>query len=203
MEMVERTRQEILMDPVVPARRQVDILAIAWLLLLQRTDQEKVDRALEVLRHGAILLRTNPRRIDRFGEVCMAHLLPVGKIGSLEHITELGEALGIAQIDRIRSENEIGDGSVEEELGSKTAVILKNFDLLFRRKIVALQLVGSWEHCLSVPGAMNLKEGRFFIYACHLGGCNFKKVLPSSSVEKLEFAASSEKQSSYNCALSL
>jgi hypothetical protein len=48
MEMIHRQRHEILMDPIVSARRHIDVLAIAGLLFLQMALDEVIDRAIEV-----------------------------------------------------------------------------------------------------------------------------------------------------------
>ncbi len=125
---------------------------------------------LKVIRHGAIMFRQNHHQIDWFWEVLMAHLLPVGQVSSLEHITKLTEALDIAQIDFIRSAKEIESGFVKQKLNTKSAIIFINFDLLFR-KIIALQLVGGKEHCLSVPGLFNLKNGVFLYLLPIVVGC--------------------------------
>ncbi len=61
MEMVQRSREELLVDAMVPTRRQVVILAIPGLFLVQRADQEQIDCTQEVLSQGAIL-----RRLDNF-----------------------------------------------------------------------------------------------------------------------------------------
>ena len=50
MEMVHWRHHEILMDPVVSARRHVDILAVTGLLFLQMALEEVLDRAIEVAR---------------------------------------------------------------------------------------------------------------------------------------------------------
>ena len=65
------------MDPMITAGRHVDILAIPWLLLVQRSHQEQVDRTREVLSRGAIVRRQDRLQIDWLREVITEDLLPV------------------------------------------------------------------------------------------------------------------------------
>ena len=55
MKMVQGLRHEVLMDPIIPTGRHIDVLAIPWLLLIQRLLEEQVDHTSEVFSRGAIM----------------------------------------------------------------------------------------------------------------------------------------------------
>ncbi len=118
--MIHRCRQQFLVEHVIATWSQVDVLAIARQLFIERFDQKKIDRSFEIDCRGAILLRRNlDRRIDWFGKMLMEHLLPVGQITTLEHIFELQERSLVVQINFLRSADEIIDRFIESKLDSK------------------------------------------------------------------------------------
>ena len=55
IKMVQGLRHEVLMDPMIPTGHHIDILAIPWLLLVQRLLEEQVDCTSEVFSRGAIM----------------------------------------------------------------------------------------------------------------------------------------------------
>ncbi len=120
MEMIHRRRQQFLVEHVITTWSQVDVLAIARQLFIERFDQEKIDRSFEIDRRRAILLWWNlDRRIDWFWEMLLEHLLPVGQIETLEHIFELQERSLVVQIYFLRSADENIDSFIESKLDSK------------------------------------------------------------------------------------
>ncbi len=98
MEMVQRSREELLVDAMVPTRRQVVVLAIPGFLLVQSADQEQIDCMQEVLSQGVILRRLDDFWVDRLQEVLVEHLLPVGLVVAKEHIANLSKACDIVQV---------------------------------------------------------------------------------------------------------
>ena len=165
--MVHRRRQQILVDTVIAARRHVDILAIAGLLLLQMALDEFVHCAIEVLGRRAIVLRPNFLGLDWLREVRRNNVLPVRQQRALEHILELEETLLIPEVDFCASAYKVGNGPRDGELGSKLPAVRVDFGDLFLTVHVATQLVGLWEFSFLVPGPFYLEKGCFFEDASH------------------------------------
>ncbi len=67
------------MDSPIAAWHHIDPLVAARLLLIQGVLDEELDRVLEAVRHGAIVLRQRCLRIGWFGEVVLQNLLPVAQ----------------------------------------------------------------------------------------------------------------------------
>ena len=79
MEMVQRRDEEILTDSVIDAWHHIYPLAVARLLLIQGVLDEELDRALEAVRRGAIVLRQCCLPIGWFGEVVLQNRLSVAQ----------------------------------------------------------------------------------------------------------------------------
>jgi hypothetical protein len=121
MEMLHRCHHEFLVENMIAARSQVDLLVFLWHLFVECFDEKAIDRLLKIVRQGAIVLRQNHRRIDGFWKVLVEHLLPVGQIPTLEYIFKLQEGLCVVQIDFFCSANEVIDRFIESKLDSKLA----------------------------------------------------------------------------------
>ncbi len=158
MEMIHWRHHEFLMEHMVAAGCQVDVLAILRRAFVERFDHKKINRLIEIDCQGAIMLRQNHRRVDGFWKVLVEHLLPVGKVPTQEYVLELLHGLCIVQINLIRSADEVVDHFIECELDAKLAQILMDFGLLFVARRVALQLVDIAQRCLFSPGFLSLKE---------------------------------------------
>ncbi len=128
---IHRCHHEFLMEHMVAAGCQVDVLAIPRRAFVERFDNEKINRSIEIDCHGAIVLRQNHRRVDRFWKVLVEHLLPVSKVPTQEYVLELLHGLCIVQINLIRSADKVVDRFIECELDAKLARILMDFGLLF------------------------------------------------------------------------
>jgi hypothetical protein len=98
MEMVQRACEELLVDAMVPTRRQVVILVIPGFFLIQSADQKQIDCTREFPSQGVILHQLKDFWINRLRKVLMEHLLPVGLVTSEEHIAKLGKACDIIQV---------------------------------------------------------------------------------------------------------
>ncbi len=98
VEMVQRSREELLVDAMVPTRRQVVILAIHGFFLVQRANQEHINHMQEVLTQGTILRWLNNFWVNRLREVLVEHLLTVSLVAAEEHIAKLGKACDIIQV---------------------------------------------------------------------------------------------------------
>ena len=158
MEMIHWRHHEFLVEHMVSAGCQVDILAIPRRAFVERFDHKKINRSFEIDCQGAIVLRQNCRRIDGFWKVLVEHLLPVGLVPAQEYILELLEGLCIVQIDLLRSADEVVDRFIDRELDSELARILVDFGLLFVGRRVALQLVYVAQWRLFGPGFLGPKE---------------------------------------------
>jgi len=95
MKMAQGLRHEVLMDPMIPTGRHIDVLAIPWFLLIQRLLEEQVDCTREVFSQGVIVHRQDRLRSGWLREVITEDLLPVAQQATLEHVAELGKALDI------------------------------------------------------------------------------------------------------------
>jgi hypothetical protein len=153
----------LLVDDMVPTRRQVVVLAVPGFFLVQSANQEEVDRTQEVLSQGTILCRLEDFCVDRLQEMHVEHLLPVSMVAAEEHIAKLSKACDIVQVQFFRRADKLGDHLVEGKLNPKHAIILVDFGHIFVTWIVALRLVNFGEHCLSVPTALKYKT-RLFSY---------------------------------------
>jgi hypothetical protein len=98
MEMVQRAREELLVDAMVPTRCQVVVLAIPGFFLIKSANQEEVDCMQEVLSQSLILCRLGNFWDDRLRETLVENLLPVGLVVAEEHIAELGKACDVVQV---------------------------------------------------------------------------------------------------------
>ncbi len=121
MEMIHRHHHEFLMENMVAARGQVNILAILRRAFVERFDHKKINRSFEIGCRGVIVLWQNHRRIDGFWKMLMEHLFPVGQIPTQEYVFKLQEGLVIVQINFFRSADEVIDRFIESELDSKLA----------------------------------------------------------------------------------
>ncbi len=65
-------------------------------------NQEEVDCTQEVLSQGTILCRLGDFWVDRLWEMLVEHLLKVGLVAAKEHITELGKACDVVQVQFFR-----------------------------------------------------------------------------------------------------
>jgi hypothetical protein len=84
MEMVQRACEELLVDAMVPTRRQLVILAFPVFFLVQSADKKQIVRTREVFSQGAILRRLAVFWVNRLRKVLVEHLLPVGLVGAKE-----------------------------------------------------------------------------------------------------------------------
>ncbi len=109
MEMIHRRHHEILMEHMVAAVCQVDILVIPRHAFVERFDHEKINPSLKIDCQGAIVLRQNHRHMDRFWKVLMEHLLLVGEVPTQEYILELLDGLCVVQVNFLFSVDKIVD----------------------------------------------------------------------------------------------
>ena len=116
IKMVQGLRHEVLMDPMIPTGRRIDVLAIPWLLLVQRLLEEQVDRTSEVFSRGAIVRRQDRLRSGWLQEVIAEDLLPVAQQATLEHVAKLGKALDVVQVKSCGIREEISERSIERKL---------------------------------------------------------------------------------------
>ncbi len=163
MKVVQRACEELLVDAMVPTRRQVVVLGVPGFFLVQSANQEEVDCMQEVLSQGTILCRLDVFCVDRLWEMHVEHLLPVSMVAAEEHIAELSKACDIVQIQFFWCTDELGDCLVKGKLNPKHAIIILDFGLVLVTQIIALQLVNFGEHCLIVPAALKYKK-RLFSY---------------------------------------
>jgi len=118
MKMVQGLHHEVLMDPMIPTGRHIDVLAIPWLLLVQRLLEEQGDCTRDVFSRGAIVCRQDPLQSGWLREVIAEDLLPVAQQATLEHVAELGKALDVVQVNSRGIREEIGNRSIEHKLDS-------------------------------------------------------------------------------------
>ncbi len=167
MEMIHWRRHEILVEHLISAGRQIDILAIPGRAFVKRFDHEKINRSTEICCRGAIVLRQNFRRLDGFEKVLVEHLSPVGEVPTHEYVFELHEGGDVSHVNFLRSAEEVVDRFINHKLDAELARILVDFGLLFVGRRVALQLVDIAQRHLFGPCFLGPKEWHFLIDRCH------------------------------------
>ncbi len=119
MEMIHWRHHEFLVEHMISAGRQVDLLAIPVRAFVKRFDHEEINRSFEICCDGAIVLLQNFRRFDGFKKVLVEHLSPVGEVSTQEYIFELPEGINVSHVDFLRSADEIVDRFIDRELDAK------------------------------------------------------------------------------------
>ncbi len=98
MDVVQRACEELLVDAMVPTRRQVVVLLIPGYILVLSANQEEVDCMREVFSQGTILCQLGNFWVNGLREMLVEHLLPVGLVAAEEHIAELGKDCDVVQV---------------------------------------------------------------------------------------------------------
>jgi hypothetical protein len=130
MKMSKRFCRERLLDVVVDARLEVDVLPVARLLLVQSFFQEQLDCMAKVLLQQAIMLGGDHCGVDWLWEVVVHDLLPGSFILPLQDVLELLEEGSPVEMDFLSPLVEIGDGFVDGEFDAESTTV--NMDLRFQ-----------------------------------------------------------------------
>ncbi len=167
MKMVEGFRGELLSDVVVAARRQVDVLTIPGLLLVQSFLQEQLNRTAKVLLQ-AIMLGGYHCCVDRLREVVVHDLFPGRLILSLEDVLKLLEGGCPVKMDFLGPLVEIGDGFVDGKFDAESTAV--DVDLRFqfiKTRVLVLHLVHLLREVFLAEGIFEKSQRWFLVDRCH------------------------------------